>query len=85
MRLRNRDLASRTVGGSVMLLDLVTNRYHSVGGSGVVLVERLQDGVSSTDELVEEMVSRFEVSRERAAEDVEAFLARLDDNGLLER
>ena len=84
MRLRTADIASRVIGDSVMILDLATNQYHLVGGSGVLLLECLQEEVEPTD-LVDALVARYGVDRERAAGDVTAFLANLDANGLLDR
>lgn len=84
MRLRPTDIATREIGDTVMILDLGTGRYHSVGGSGTVLLELLAGDVTE-EQLVDALVGTYAVDRELAARDVRAFLADLDANGLLQR
>lgn len=84
MRLRSDGLASKQVDGRVMLLDLVSNSYFAVGGSGVLILERLAQGDVEPEELVTLLVESYDVSHELATHDVQAFLSRLEASGLVE-
>jgi Coenzyme PQQ synthesis protein D (PqqD) len=84
VRIRNGDLATRQVGDDVMVLDLRTSQYFAVGGAGTFILGLLQDRDLSVEAIVAELTSAFDVAADRAREDVEQFLHRLDDAGLLE-
>ena len=84
VRIRNEDLATRRVGDDVMVLDLRTSQYFAVGGAGTFILGLLQDRDLSVEAIVAELTSSFDVPADRAREDVEQFLRRLGDAGLLE-
>jgi hypothetical protein len=84
VRIRNGDLATRQVGDDVMVLDLRTSQYFAVGGAGPFILGLIQDRDLSVEAIVAELTSTFDVPADRAREDVEQFLHRLDDAGLLE-
>jgi len=77
-----RELAGRIVvvptGGT---LDL--NMMISLNEPGRLLWERLARG-ASPEELEELLLEEYEVGREQARADVERFLAKLRENGILE-
>jgi hypothetical protein len=67
-----------------MVLDLRTSQYFAVGGAGTMILDLLQDGDVSVEAIVGELTSAFDVPQDRARGDVEDFLHRLDEVGLLE-
>jgi hypothetical protein len=83
VRLRTKDLASRQVGDDVMVLDLATSQYFSVGGSGLTILDVLGRGETTPDAIVAEILAVYAVDEDRARRDVGAFLDRLDAAGLL--
>lgn len=60
-------------GGEGVLVDLNTKRYYQLNETAM-LVWRGLEGGRGTEEMVDEMTSRYEVSRERARESVEKIL-----------
>lgn len=70
-------LAHRAVGPEVFLVtdDRAFHRLSST--TAVELFEKLKQGECRRDELVATLTERYEVSPERAAEDVDAFLQSL--------
>lgn len=72
----------RLVEGEVVALDLRREEYFVVNATGAVLWPLLTAG-TTREALTECLSERFEVPAERAAADVDAFLARLGDRGLL--
>lgn len=82
MRLRSTDVATRTIGGETIVLDLPSSQYFSVTGVGVRLVELLSAEIT-VEELVEAVVREYEVDAGRARRDVDAFVGRLRDARLL--
>lgn len=90
IQLRQRDLNWRAVEGEVVALDVRAGRYVGVNRSGRLLWEALASG-ASRQELVELLISSFDVDRARAAADVDEFIGALraqdlitgdDDRGL---
>ena len=78
----------RTVAGEHLLIP-VGEAAVSVKGlivlseSGVLLYQKLKDG-STREELVAALTGEYEVSREEALRDTEAFLGQLRQLGMLE-
>jgi hypothetical protein len=83
VRLRSEALEWRDVEGEVVALDLRTQMYLAINRTGAVIWPALEAGADRLD-LVERVVQRFDVSPERAATDVDAFLADLASRDLLE-
>ena len=81
LRLRRTDW--RRVGDETVVLDLATERYLSLNRSGTVIWERLAEGATRSA-LVRALVDAFGLAEDRAGADVDAFVAELRDNGLLE-
>ncbi len=83
MRLRNGQLSWREFDGEAVVLDLAGSRYLTVNAAGTVLLKRLAEGCMRAD-LVTALVDSFAISDEAAAADVDAFVAKLEQKGLLE-
>lgn len=82
IRVRTEDVAWREVEGEVLLLNLHTSRYFTVNASAAVLWRTL-DGGATRDELVNALIDEFDLPREQAATDVDAFVAHARQNGLV--
>jgi Coenzyme PQQ synthesis protein D (PqqD) len=84
LRLRDADLDWREVEGELVALDLRESRYMAVNRTGQVLWAALAEGASRV-ELIDRLVETFDIERERAAADVDAFTTELESRGLLVR
>jgi hypothetical protein len=78
------DIDWREIDGEVVVLDRRQGRYLAVNPSGAVLWPALVEGATE-ETLVERLLSRYVVDREKARRDVGAFLDWLGERGLLER
>jgi Coenzyme PQQ synthesis protein D (PqqD) len=83
LRLRDSDLTWLEVQGELVALDESASAYLSANDSGLVLWQALGQG-SSREELVALLLERFDVDEDRAAADVDAFLADLRARDLLQ-
>lgn len=78
----------RTVGDSYMVVPVGT-RTRDIPGvialseSGALLWERLEQGATEND-LVEAILAEYEVERDQAEADVNAFVSELNSKGILE-
>ncbi|NAZ86673.1 PqqD family protein [Kineococcus indalonis] len=68
------ELAWNEVDDQIVVLDTATSTYHAVSGAGVVLWPLLVEGTTRAD-LLERLTGTFDVDRERAEADLDAFLA----------
>jgi hypothetical protein len=83
VRLRPGAVEWREVEGDVIAVDVRTSEYLAINETGAVLWRALREG-ATTDELVEEVVARFDVAPGAARRDVDDFLERLRGRGFLE-
>jgi hypothetical protein len=83
MQLRQADLTWHVAGDEVVVLDLEGSVYLKLNGSARVLWERLATSCDET-ELVAAILQEYDVSEDRAAADVAAFLSDLRRRDLLE-
>ena len=83
MRLRDEGLTWRRVGDDIMVLDLDSSTYFSVGGAGAFLFETLSGRDLGQDELVAAVLAEFEADEDTVRRDVDRFLRELGDAGLL--
>jgi hypothetical protein len=83
MRIRADILEWREVEGEIVALDLRNNTYLAVNRTGAAIWSALVSGADRA-ELVRRLALTFDVSAERAATDLDAFLAELADQDLLE-
>jgi hypothetical protein len=81
-RLRDTELDWRTVEGEVVALDRRSANYLAVNPSGAKLWEALASG-ASREQLIELLVEDFEIAREVAERDTDAFLQMLVEQDLL--
>jgi hypothetical protein len=79
---KNPATAWRLIEGEAVILSLDTKMLRGLNPVGSRVWE-LIDGRRSVDEIVEQIVREFGVARERAAEDVGAFLRDLLGRGLV--
>ena len=84
IRLRNESIEWREVEGQIVALDLRTSVYFAVNETGTRLWADLAGGTSRRD-MVRHLVDRFGLEEQRAAGDVDAFLAELTERDLIER
>lgn len=83
LKLRARDVEWREIEGEIVAVDMATANYLAVNRTGAVLWPTLARG-TDRDELVDELVSRFEIDRGDATADVDAFILMLTEQQLLE-
>ncbi len=82
VRLNSGAVEWREVDGEVVVLDLARSKYLAVNESGSALWALLAAG-ATRDALVARLRDGFGLAPERAAADVDAFLADLAGRGLL--
>jgi len=83
MKLRGNEVSVREIDGEMVLLDLRTSKYLTANRVGTILLRML--AVERTvDDLTDALVAEFEVPRETALADVNAFVGELSNRGLLE-
>lgn len=81
---RNDDgsLVWREFEGEVLALDMNESVYLRLNGSGALLWRRLEHG-ATRDELVDALTEAYPIDRERAAADVDDFVAACRTRGLV--
>jgi hypothetical protein len=82
-RLREEGVSWRRIDDEVVAVDVATSTYLAANDSGTVLWQTLAGG-ATRDELVTALAERFGLDAEQAGADVDAFLAQLEAQGLLE-
>ena len=70
-------------GGEGMIVDLTTKQYYRLNETAA-LIWRGLEGRKGVDEIIEEMQSKYEVSREQAAASVDRLISKLRTNKLVE-
>ena len=83
LRLRSESLEWREIEDEVIAIDTRTSSYLSANGSGLVIWRELAEG-TTRELLIERIVETFGIEKDRAAIDVDYFLADLRSRGLLE-
>lgn len=76
------DFAWREAEGQLLVLHVPTSQYAELNASAAVLWEAMVEG-ATTEELERALTSRYDLTPDRAAADVEAFLSSLRRAGLL--
>ena len=82
LKLKASDLHWREIDGEIIALEARGSRYVAANGAGTVLWRALVDG-ATRDALADELVREYGIDRDRAAADVDRFVAALDEQGLL--
>ena len=84
----SKDVVLRTISGETFLLpvkgDLVKQAELFVLSEVGRFVWDMADGTRGVDDIVPEVVKAFDVEEDRARQDVEAFVERLREYGLVE-
>jgi hypothetical protein len=75
---------TRRVEDEVVILDVTSGRYFSLDGAGALVWERLEQD-TTLGELVDAVVSAFDVDRETAAADIDELVAELAERGLIQQ
>jgi hypothetical protein len=70
------------MGGEKVMLSVEKGKYYNLGEVGGVIWELIEKKVSIT-QIVDELVSNYEVKREECAVQVTSFLEHLLDEGLI--
>jgi hypothetical protein len=82
LRLRTEDLEWRDIEGEVVALDLRTATYLTVNKSGAKLWSALASG-ASREQLSDLLTSEFDIPREQAISDADAFIQMLAGRDML--
>jgi Coenzyme PQQ synthesis protein D (PqqD) len=82
LKLRADRLVWQSIDGEIVALDLRSSEYIGVNPSGRAVWQELADGATK-DDLVAKLVRSFDVDENTARRDLDAFLAVLDERGLL--
>jgi hypothetical protein len=83
LRLRENDLAWRTVDDEMIAIDVRDSTYLTANDSGALLWSALAAG-TTRDELTSNLVATYGIDADTAAADVERFLTDLRERGLLD-
>jgi hypothetical protein len=83
LRLRRAELHWREVDGEVIALDGRRSTYLAANAAGALLWRALAAGATRGD-LAGELVAAYGVERDRALADVDAYVAEIAAQGLLE-
>ena len=83
LRLRENDLAWRTVDDEMIAIDVRDSTYLTANDSGALLWNALAAGTTK-DELASNLVATYGIDADTAAADVERFLTELRERGLLD-
>lgn len=68
--------------GEAMIVDLQTKQYYRLNETAALIWRNLENG-KGTDEIIDELQSRYEVSREHATSSVDALLSKLASRNLV--
>ncbi len=71
--------------GSGVILDIAASQVITLNDTGVLLAEALRDGVASSEELVDQLTTSYEVDQADARADVGDFLDLLAGHLLIAR
>ena len=70
-------------GGEGMIVDLTTKQYYRLNETAA-LIWRGLEGRKEIDQIIEEMQSKYEVSREHAAASIERLISKLRTSKLVD-
>ncbi len=75
-------VSSQLDDGESVLLNLTTRQYYTINETGSAIWDGIQRG-DLLDDIVLDVVARFDVDEKSAREHVNDFLERLVDNGIV--
>ncbi len=76
------NLVVRRIGDEYFLLTSGDTMLHNVRGSGVFILEAIENG-ADYDGILDGLVAEFEVPRDEAAADLDAFLRELEEKEII--
>lgn len=82
MQVRSNDITWREIDGEMVILDLASSTYLTTNLTGTFLLQQLVED-RSHDDLVDALVTTFDIDRTRADRDATAFVDLLRDRDLL--
>ena len=82
MQIRTEGLVWQELDGELVLMDLERSVYLTTNATGSVLAKLLTEE-RTREELADQLVEQFDIDRERALDDVDAFIAQLREKKLL--
>lgn len=80
---RKSNIITADLQGSAVTMDIITGQYYDLGETGGTIWNLLKIE-KSYDELINDITAEYEVSREQCEEDIEDFLQKLINDGLIE-
>jgi len=83
IRLRPDRIEWRQIDEELVALDAATSEYLAINRTGTALWPGLVEG-ATREQLVERLTASFDVTTEQAAHDVDEFVGKLAQQGLLE-
>lgn len=81
--LRSEEILTTAMGDELLMLNIRAGLYHNMNPMGARIWAILA-APTTLGEVVDQLVSEFEVTREDCTEQVEQFVAKLRGKGLLE-
>ncbi|MGD8277851.1 MAG: PqqD family protein [Gemmatimonadota bacterium] len=76
------DLSLQRVDGELLLMDGQKEHLHQLNEVGTFILERC-DGERTVEDIVDDIVARYAVTKKRAAEDTEALLDEMKTLGIV--
>jgi len=76
------DLVARKVGDEYFLLTTGDATLHNIRESGVYIFEQIEKG-ADRDEILDGLVEEFDVEKDIATADLDAFLRELEEKGII--
>jgi hypothetical protein len=77
------DLSIRTISNEIFILKRSTSTIHSFNSTGAIIWKSLQQNTPFV-EIVRMFAEKFDISREKAEEDISDFLFTLEKNLLID-
>lgn len=84
LKLRGEGLEWREIEGEIVVLDAESSTYFGVSKTGAALWPNLLEG-ATREELLAQILERFEVDHATAERDLDEFLGSLEAKNLVER
>lgn len=79
---RKAEIMAADMDGSTVMMDIQTGKYYSLGEVGGVIWEILEQP-TAVDSLIEQLMNKYDVSREQCEAETLRFLEQLMGSGLV--
>lgn len=77
------EFVSTDMDGETVLMSIAHGSYFGIGGIGTLIWEKLESP-QTEDTLVDQIRAEFDVAEQECRRDVQAFLTKLVENGLIQ-